>query len=110
MRDLNFELKQLCRRNREGTRATQAERENVLDLCADQLHELGVRDLRAQGLKPKHARKLVQRWLAEGLAAGTLKNRLSHLRWLARKLGKPNIVAGSNAAYGVPGRVDVPEA
>jgi site-specific recombinase XerC len=104
MRDLNFELQQLCRRNREGSPATQAERENVLDLCADQLHELGVWNLHAQGFKPKHVRKLVERWLVDGLAAGTLKNRLSHLRWLARKLGKANIVAASNAAYGIPGR------
>ena len=104
MRDLNFELQQLCRRNREGTRGTQADRESVLDLCADQLHELGVRNLRVQGFKPKHVQKLVERWLAEGLAAGTLKNRLSHLRWLARKLGKANVVAASNAAYGIPGR------
>ena len=104
MRDLNFELQQLCRRNREGTRGTQAERENVLGLCADQLHEMRVRNLHAQGLKPKHVRKLIERWLGERLAAGTLKNRLSHLRWLARKLGKANIVAASNAAYGIPGR------
>jgi len=104
MRDLNFELQQLCRRNREGRRTTQAERENVLGLCADQLHELGVRNLRARGLKPKHVQKLVERWLGERLAVGTLKNRLSHLRWLARKLGKANIVAASNAAYGLAGR------
>jgi len=104
MRDLNFELKQICRRNREGSQATQAERENVLDLCADQLYELGVRNLRAHGFKPRHVQKLVERWLGERLAVGTLKNRLSHLRWLARKLGKANIVAASNAAYGLAGR------
>ena len=107
MRDLNFELQQLCRRNREGCRATQADRESVLDLCADQLHEMGVRNLRAHGFKPKHVQKLVERWLAEGLATGTLKNRLSHLRWLARKLGKANVVAASNAAYGISARVCV---
>ena len=104
MRDLNFELQQICRRNPEGTRATQAERENVLDLCADQLHEMGIKKLRVHGFKPKHVSKLVARWLAEGLTPGTLKNRLSHLRWLARKLGKANVVAASNAAYGIPGR------
>jgi len=105
MRDLNFELQQLCRRNREGCRATQADRENVLDLCAYQLYEMGIRNLRAHGFKPRHVRQLVDHWLADGLAVGTIKNRLSHLRWLACKLGKANIVAGSNAAYGIPGRV-----
>ena len=32
MRDLNYELKQMCRRNRDGSFATQRDRERVLDL------------------------------------------------------------------------------
>jgi hypothetical protein len=107
MRDLNYDFKQLCRRNRDGSFATQADREHILDLCADQLHEMGVRDLRAQGFKPKHVKKLVDRWLAEQLSPGTLKNRMSALRWLAQKIGKENIVERSNAAYGIPDRVYV---
>ena len=80
MRDLNYDFKQLCRRNRDGSFATQADREHILDLVADQLYEIGVRDLRAQGFKPKHVEKLVERWLAEQLGPGTIKNRMSHLR------------------------------
>ena len=48
MRDLNYDLKQLCRRNRDGSYATQADREHILDLIADQLHEMGFRHMRAQ--------------------------------------------------------------
>jgi integrase len=107
MRDLNYDFKQLCRRNRDGSYATQADREHILDLVADQLYEMGVRDLRAQGFKPKHVEKLVERWLAEQLAPGTIKNRMSHLRWLAQKIGKENIVARTNAAYAIPDRVYV---
>ncbi len=107
MRDLNYDFKQLCRRNRDGSYATQADREHILDLCADQLYEIGVRHLRAQNFKPKHVKMLVDRWLAEKLAPGTLKNRMSALRWLAQKIGKENIVERSNAAYGIPDRVYV---
>jgi hypothetical protein len=107
MRDLNYDFKQLCRRNRDGSYATQADREHILDLCADQLHEMGVRGLRAQGFKPKHVQMLVERWLADELAPGTIKNRMSQLRWLAQKIGKENIVERSNAAYGIPDRVYV---
>src|SRR3989440_8947481 len=107
MRDLNYDFKQLCRRNRDGSFATQADREHILDLIADQLHEMGVRGLRAQGFKPKHIELLVERWLAEELAPGTIKNRMSQLRWLAQKIGKDNIVARTNAAYGIPDRVYV---
>ena len=41
MRNLNYEVKQLCHRNRDGSFATQADRERILDLIANQLHELG---------------------------------------------------------------------
>ena len=107
MRDLNYDLKQLCRHNRDGSYATQADREHILDLIADQLHEMGFRHMNAQSLKPKHVEKLVERWLAEELSPGTIKNRMSALRWWAEKIGKENIIARTNAAYGIPDRVYV---
>jgi len=107
MRDLNYDLKQLCRHNRDGSYATQADREHILDLIADQLHEMGFRHMNAHSLKPKHVEKMVERWLAEELAPGTIKNRMSALRWWAEKIGKENIVARTNAAYAIPDRVYV---
>src|SRR5207249_7843545 len=107
MRDLNYDLKQLCRRNRDGSFATQADREHILDLIADQLDAMGFRHMNAHSLKPKHVEKLVERWLAEKLSPGTIKNRMSALRWLAQKIGKENIIARTNAAYGIPDRVYV---
>ena len=107
MRDLNYDLKQLCRHNRDGSYATQADREHILDLIADQLYEMGFRHMNAHSLKPKHVEKLVERWLAENLSAGTIKNRMSVLRWWAQKTGKENIIARSNAAYDIPDRVYV---
>src|SRR5207253_10327138 len=65
MRDLNYNLKQLCRHNRDGSYATQADREHILDLIADQLHEMGFRHMNAHSLKPKHIAKLVERRLAD---------------------------------------------
>jgi Phage integrase, N-terminal len=107
VRDLNYDFKQIGRHNRDGSYATQADRQNILDLVADQLYEMGFRGLRAQGFKPKHVEKLVERWLAEQLTSGTIKNRMSHLRWLAQKIGKENIVERTNAAYGIRDRVYV---
>lgn len=104
MRNLNYQLKQLCHRNRDGSFATQSERERALALVATQLHELGFRNLSAQGLKPKHIEALVGRWTKEGLSAGTMKNRMAHLRWWAEKLDKASMVARSNDAYGIADR------
>src|SRR6266542_6391277 len=107
MRDLNYALKQLCRRNRDGSYATQADREHILDLIADQLYEMGFDHMDAHSLKPKHVERLVERWLAEKLAPGTIKNRVTQLRWWAEKVGKQNVVARTNAAYGIPDGVYV---
>jgi len=104
MQDLNYELKQLCTRNRDGSFATQANRERILTLIANQLREMGFVNMHVQSLKPKHVEKLVERWKAEGLSTGTLKNRMSELRWWAEKTGKANVVAKSNDAYGIADR------
>ena len=48
MRDLNHDFKELCRHNRDGSYATQADRAHILDLVANQLHEMGVAVARRQ--------------------------------------------------------------
>ena len=88
MRDLNYELKQLGHRHRDGSFATRANRERMLTLIANQLYELGYKKLHATDLKGRHANALVRRWQAEGLAPGTLKNRLAAVRWWADKVGR----------------------
>ena len=98
---LNDDFEQLCRRYRDGDFATQTDRERMLDLCADQLCEMGCEGLRAHDLEPEHVERLVERWLGEGMSAGTLKNRMTVLRWLATNIGNPKIVAPTNAAYGI---------
>ncbi|MBK9703995.1 MAG: integrase domain-containing protein [Betaproteobacteria bacterium] len=104
MQALNYELKQLCARNRDGSFATQADRERILTLVANQLREMGFVNMQAQSLKPKHVEKLVERWTAEGLSMGTVKNRMTELRWWAEKIGKANVVAKSNDVYGIADR------
>lgn len=104
MKDLNYTLKHMTRRNRDGSYATQADRKRMLSLMANQLHELGYRQMEATSLKPKHVERLLDRWKSEGIAAGTLKNRLSVLRWWSEKIGKPNVVPRSNDALGIERR------
>ena len=104
MRRLNYQLKQLCKQNRDGSYGTQAQRERVLTLIANQLVELGYRQMHAKSLKPKHVEALVKHWLASNVAVGTIKNRMSALRWWSRKVNKQNVVARSNDHYGLPRR------
>jgi len=107
MRDLNYELKRLGERNRDGSFATQANRWRILKLCADQLHELGYHKLRAHELKGRHVQALVRRWQQEALSVGTIKNRLAALRWWAEKVGRSAVMAHGNDYYGLTERQTV---
>ncbi len=107
MRELNYELKQMCERNRDGSFATQAARERILSQLATQLHQLGFKHLSADSLRPKHIEALVAHWQAENLSSGTIKNRMSELRWWAQKVGKENVVAKGNDHYGIDKRAYV---
>lgn len=104
MRRLNYQLKQLCRNNRDGSYGTQVQRERVLTLIANQLHDLGFRQMLTKSLRPKHVEALVRHWLETNIAVGTIKNRMATIRWWAAKVNKQNVVARSNDHYGIPRR------
>ncbi len=104
MRDLNHNLKQLCRQCREGSYATQRNRERILTRAANELHAMGYRKMQAKSLKPKHIEALVHHWQDRGLSIGTIKNRMATLRWWAEKVNKQNVMANSNEYYGIPDR------
>ena len=83
MKDLNYQLMKLCKANRDGSFSTQATRLRILDLIANQLHELGYQRMQAS------------------IGVGTFKNRLSALRWWANKVGKADMIPKDNSAYGI---------
>lgn len=104
MDDLTYGLRTLCQRNRDGSHATQVDRLRTLTLASRQLREAGFRQMQAGSLKGKHVDALLERWQSEGLSAGTLKNRLAHLRWWAEKVGKAGAIPADNARLGIPDR------
>jgi site-specific recombinase XerC len=104
MRDLNYQLKLLCKHSHEGSFETRVGRERQLSAIANQLHDLGFRGLKATSLRQKHVQALVDHWLQQNLSPGTIKNRMSCLRWWAEKVNKRAVVASSNDFYGIPDR------
>ena len=101
MRQLNYDLKRLQDDAKEGAFGTRTGRSFNLARMANTLHDLGYRRLRATGLKGKHVEALVREWKRQGLSTGTIRNRMSHLRWWAKRIGKPNVVRADNASYGI---------
>lgn len=104
MRDLNYQLKQLCRRNQDGSIGTRVGRERQLSAMANQLHRLGYRGMGVQSLRQKHVHALVNHWLGQSISPGTIKNRMSCLRWWAEKINRCCVVARTNSHYGIPDR------
>ena len=101
---MNYQLKQICRHCREGSYATQRNRERILTLIANELHTMGYRQMQARSLKPKHIEALVAQWQEKNLSIGTIKNRVAAIRWWSIKINKQNVVAKSNERYGIPDR------
>jgi integrase len=72
--------------------ATQEARRQVIAMAYAQLWEMGYRLSSAKSLGERHVRLLAERWEAEGLAAGTLRTRLSYLSTFCGWIGKPGMV------------------
>jgi hypothetical protein len=71
---------------------------------AGQLHDLGFKNMEPKSLRAKHVRALVNLWLSQNLSPGTIKNRMSCLRWWAEKVNHRCVVARANDFYGIPDR------
>ena len=105
MKDLNYSMKQLCDRNRDGSYGTRANRAQQLNQIANELRTMGYRNVRSvDQLKAKHVWRLVEKWQKENLSPGTIKNRMSNLRWVAEKTGNTSLVAADNKHYGIADR------
>jgi hypothetical protein len=76
-------------------------------MISRQLKDAGFRRMHASSLKGKHVEALLNRWQAEGLSAGTLKNRVAVLRWWAEKVGRAGVIPADNDQLGIPKRAFV---
>lgn len=105
MNRLEYQFMQICHRNRDGSFATQSNRREMLSLFTEQLRESGykVNHLKPGDLKGRHVNALVKKWQSENKSIGTIKNRMSTLRWLFEKIGKPEVIK-SNAVYKIENR------
>jgi len=98
------ELTSTLKHNKDGSFSTQKMRERSLIQAGKELNQMGYRDLNLANFKARHVTQLVSAWKDKGLSTATIKNRVSHVRWLAEKIGKENIVPKTNAELGIERR------
>ncbi len=101
------DLINIAKHNKDGSFGTRSKREKSLQSMFKELKEVGYKLPSINNFKTKHVNALVDKWKADGLTSGTMKNKLSHVRWLSEKIGKQNIVARENSEYGIENRVYV---
>ena len=89
--------------NRDGSYATRMARRKILKQVTNELVDGGFQLRHIRSLKTKHLYFLVKSWRARELSAGTIKNRLTHLRWLAKLINISHIIP-SNDGLGIPKR------
>ncbi len=102
--DLKHSIIQTLKHNRDGSFKTQANRKERLLFIAEQLAEGGYKIRHMNQLKTKHVEYLVSNWLQQQLSPGTIKNRMTDLRWAMSKFGKDDVIPVSNAALNIPNR------
>lgn len=104
---LNHSIVTICKHNRDGGNVTRHDRLKDLTRCAKELREMGYRLMDIRNLKPKHIEALAEYWKVKGISHRTIHNRMSHLRWVAEKIGKEGIVR-DNKDYGIERRIKDP--
>lgn len=105
MNKLEYGFNHILERNRDGSYATQSNRRRMLSMFAEQLKKSGYKtnEMRPSDIKGRHINALVRQWKIDGISAGTMKNRMSNIRWLAEKIGKADMIK-TNATYGIEDR------
>lgn len=101
---LAFDLKSLTLTTGEGAHVTHNQRHRGLQLIARDLASLGYKLPSMRSIKPKHISALVESWKAAGLSTGTIKNRMSWVRYWATKARKTSVLPRNNSDLGIPRR------
>ncbi len=86
--------------NREDSYATQRKRSGILSRVARTLHQhFGLQ--KWDNLGQKHILHVTQTFKDQDRGHRAIEEKLSHLRWLVRKIGKANLVPRSNQELGI---------
>jgi site-specific recombinase XerC len=97
---LERQLISILAANREDAYGTQRKRSCELSQAARALHEhFGLQ--KWANLGAKHVAYVVETWKAQYAGKRTLDQKLTHFRWLVRKVGKANLIPQENRELGI---------
>lgn len=110
LKDIRYTINQFIARHKDelsySSRNSMKER---LSTTFRQLHGIGYELRHIKNLKHKHIEKLVSHWKENGLAPGTIKNRMADLRYMCQSQGRHKLMYESNDAYDIERRSYIPQ-
>ncbi|MCW5590304.1 MAG: integrase domain-containing protein [Legionellales bacterium] len=107
-KSINFSIYEFMKGHKgKMSHATYADRTNRLVATCRDLHKLGYEPTHIGRIKPKHVEVLVKYWQSNGASVGTIKNRMSDLRFVCREFNRANVVK-DNDEYQIGKRSYVP--
>jgi integrase len=101
MHDICYSMGQVIAQGPKRSGGTNSAYGKTMRQVASLLAESGFPTLLAKNIKKKHLFTVMEYWMDQRLALGTLKNRMSHLRRFCKAIGKPGLLARDNATYGI---------
>lgn len=90
--------------HRERSYKTHANRMQRLNQSVQTVRELGFGMKDVKNLKQAHVTALVKHWQDNKISTAEIKNRMTDIRWLAEKIGKPNMIPRTNRELGIEDR------
>lgn len=90
--------------HRERSYKSHANRIQRLNRSVQTIRDLGFRITEVNNLKQSHIKALIVYWKEERISTAEIKNRMSDLRWLAKKIGKDNLIPRTNRELGIEDR------
>ena len=105
---MHFSIHELLKKHKHRmSYTTFSDRTQRLESMTKELHQLGYEPTHIKRIKPKHIDILVKHWKDSGASVGTIKNRMSDLRFVCSELNRGNVVR-SNDEYQIGKRSYVP--
>ena len=108
LKSINYSIYEFMKQQKSKlSHATLYDRTKRLEAMAKELHSLGYETTHIGRLKQKHVEILVKRWQDSGVSVGSIKNRMSDLRFVCRELNRNNVIK-CNDDYNIGKRCYVP--
>lgn len=98
----------LLKRSNSGSFSTKATRKQMFLDLAETLYAVGIQLTDIKQLKAKHVVKVLEKWKSDELSAGTIKNRMSNIRFAWEVLNKVEKLP-SNDELGIARRTYTPQ-